>query len=107
MTLTNGTKIKVEGEFFTVTDLRETKNTHQNDCSYFGSSRDYMLKAVYSEADNKESDEWDNAIELKNGSIVYIDGCRYHLVVKDIKACDGIMFITDESMKYIKKMLEA
>jgi len=106
-TFTDGTKIKVDGEFFTIKDLRPTKNTYQDDCCYFGSSRDYMLKAQYSESDVKEQEEWDKAIELNNGDTLWIDGCKYHLVVKDVKASDGIMFITDESMKYIKKMLKA
>jgi hypothetical protein len=105
-TFTDKTKVKVEGEFFEIIDLRENCKGHQSDCTYFGRSRDYMLKAQYSEADFKEQEEWDKAIELNNGDTLWIDGCKYHLVVKDVKASDGIMFVTDESMKYIKKMLD-
>jgi len=103
---TDGSRVKVGGEFFEIRDLREHKTSYPTDCTYYGSKRTYMLKKEYSEQDAIDKQKWEEAIEVNNGDAMWIDGVKYHLVVKDLSACDGLMFVRDDSMRYIEKAIK-
>ena len=103
-TFTNGSKIRVWDIEFTIVDLRDKPTMWQGDESYYGSSRTMILKATYGEADTKESQEWADATELENGEFIWIDGASYCVIVTDIKASNGLMFMTRATYDYTAKM---
>ena len=99
--LTNGTKLNIEGHDYTVTDLREVATMYQDDNSYYGSKRSVMLTAD----GQGDRQDFSDAIEANNGDTAYIDGKLYHLIVLNLRASNGIMFVTDTTMNAIKNTL--
>lgn len=100
--ITDGTKFKIEGQDFTVTDLREFKTMWQGDTSYYGSKRCAMITA-----DGKgDRQNFDDAIELENGDMLWIDGAKYHLILVDSGASNGVKFITDETYKAVQNTIK-
>jgi len=100
MNLTNGTKINIQGEDFTVVDLREKNTMFQDDVSYYGRKRTLVLTGD----GQGDRQDFSKAIKVNNGEEFWIDGVLYILVVKNVKACDGIMFITKKTYNDIVKM---
>ena len=95
---TNGTKFNVDGNDFTLVDLREVETMFQSDVSYYGNKRTIMITAD----GMGDRQDFTNAVEVANGDICWLDGALFHIVVVDPKASNGVKFITDETFKAVK-----
>ena len=99
--LTDNTKFKIQGRDYTCKDLREFETMYQGDEAYYGSKRAILLTAD----GQGDRQSWDNAIELQNGELVYIDGAPMYVVVTEIDACNGVKFITKETYDAIRRII--
>lgn len=100
--LTNNSKIIVSGEQFKIVDLRESGRLWQGEETYFATPRPKIIKAEYSKEDLIEDLQYKSGTILDDRDRVWIDGKKYVLVVKNIKASDAIMFLTEETYNLVK-----
>lgn len=100
MTATNGTKITVEGHEFTIKDLRESANAWQGDEAYYGSKRSVMITGD----GQGDRQDFSDATPMVNGEQLWIDGASFILVVTDLKASNGIIFITRSTFDAIQSI---